>query len=578
MDENEKIEGKERKKKIIKRVAIIFIIVLLLLTFFSNTIMNYSLPEVSTTTVTSGSVTQKVRCQGIVETAKDLEVTVSGKRTVKEVLVESGDEVKKGQVLVTFDSDAENSELKEAEKTLKDLELAHEKKLLQAEGIDYSDDYREIEKDRKAVADAEEALNKARADAAAADAAKADAEALQGQIDAQNAVVEGIKAKFDELSEAYNYNEVQEKINEKYTEISDFEEKNEALNADIAECTTNLERPDANVEELNQKIEDDKANIEINNGEIERLKAEIAELEASVAAVTELAEQVGVESAKLQELKDKQGESAGDGAAGGEDTVKLAEDALKTAQETLDTKLRSFEKQKKKDAVTKMADDMDMQKEIEELEAQRLKVEKLKDQDDTAQVVASADGIITGISLKEGDTVTNESPIATIQLAESGYEVVTTVPKSEGSLIHVGDEAYMENVWSSDATAVVKSVKPDPEDPSKNLVVKFSVKGEEISLGMNIQFAVGEKNARYDTIVPNNAIKEDSKGNFVLVVKVKGTPLGNRYIVKRVDVKKVASDTTKTAISGEVSEYDNIVTNSTKRLENGQQVRLSEKQ
>jgi hypothetical protein len=54
---------KERKEKI-KNIAIIFLIIMLLLTFFSNTIMNYSLVEVSTQMVSSGKVTSKVRGSG----------------------------------------------------------------------------------------------------------------------------------------------------------------------------------------------------------------------------------------------------------------------------------------------------------------------------------------------------------------------------------------------------------------------------------------------------------------------------------------------------------------------------------
>lgn len=77
-------------------------------------------------------------------------------------------------------------------------------------------------------------------------------------------------------------------------------------------------------------------------------------------------------------------------------------------------------------------------------------------------------------------------------------------------------------------------------------------------------------------MVPNNAIREDSKGKFVLVVQVKGTPLGNRYKVKRADVDVLASDDTSSGVSGGVYEYDNVVTNSSKPLEEGMQVRLVE--
>ena len=577
MDETVKTDGKERKKRAIKKFAIIFIVVLLLLTFFSNTIMNYSLPEVATTTVTSGTVTQKVRCQGTVQTSKDVEVNVSGNRKVKEVLVESGDEVKKGQVIATFD-ETENTELKEAEKNLKDKEMQHEKNLLK-EGPDYTEDYIDIEKSKQAIADAQTALNEAKADAASADAAKAEADALQGRIDAQSEVVAGIKAKFDSLSEAYNYNEVQENINRKASELSDAEKEIENLTAEIEDLNAQLAIEGADIDSINQQITEKTSSKTYNEQKKAQLETEIAELEASIADVTALSDQLAEESAKLEELKNEQIEKQGEGTAvSGEEAVKTAEEALKTAQENYDTKIRALEKKKKQDAIDKQTGDMDMQKEIEELEELRLQVEKLKDADDSASITAPADGILTNITIKEGDAVTKDNPIATIQLAESGYEVETTISKAEGQLIHAGDEATMENVWSADATASVKSIKPDPNDPAKNLIVKFEVKGEEISIGQTIQFAVGSKSSRYDCIVPNNALKEDSKGNFVLVVKVKGTPLGNRYIIKRVDVTKQASDTTKTAVSGDVSEYDNIVTNSSKRLENGQQVRLSEKQ
>ena len=65
------------KKDRIKNIAIVFLVIMLLLTFFSNTIMNYSLPEVSATYAQNGSVTAKVRGTGTVETAEDYDVKVT---------------------------------------------------------------------------------------------------------------------------------------------------------------------------------------------------------------------------------------------------------------------------------------------------------------------------------------------------------------------------------------------------------------------------------------------------------------------------------------------------------------------
>ena len=145
MEEKEKNGGSLRKKAI-KRFAVIFTVILLLLTFFSNTIMNYSLPEVSTTTVSGASVQQKIRCEGEVEACKDKEINVSGESVVKEVLVESGDHVKKGDVLVTFDEE-ENTDLKKAEDDLKDMERDQAKNELELPK-DYTDTLIGIENDR----------------------------------------------------------------------------------------------------------------------------------------------------------------------------------------------------------------------------------------------------------------------------------------------------------------------------------------------------------------------------------------------------------------------------------------------
>ena len=57
----------KKRREWVKNAAIIFLTIMLLLTFFSNTIMNYSLPEVATQYVQKGTITTKVRGTGNVE-------------------------------------------------------------------------------------------------------------------------------------------------------------------------------------------------------------------------------------------------------------------------------------------------------------------------------------------------------------------------------------------------------------------------------------------------------------------------------------------------------------------------------
>ena len=81
------------------KLAAVFFVILLLLTFFSNTIMNYSLPQVATQTIQSGTITSKVRGSGTVTTANPYNVTVSSERKIKIVNVKEGDSVEQGALL-----------------------------------------------------------------------------------------------------------------------------------------------------------------------------------------------------------------------------------------------------------------------------------------------------------------------------------------------------------------------------------------------------------------------------------------------------------------------------------------------
>lgn len=124
MNEN---EGRKRREWV-KNAAIVFLTVMLVLTFFSNTIMNYSLPEVATQYVQSGTITAKVRGTGNVEANDPYNVIVKESRVISSVAVKQGDTVEKDQVIYYLE-DAESDELKAAEDELEDLELAYMKGL-----------------------------------------------------------------------------------------------------------------------------------------------------------------------------------------------------------------------------------------------------------------------------------------------------------------------------------------------------------------------------------------------------------------------------------------------------------------
>lgn len=562
------MEKDTKRKQLIKKIAGIFLVVMLVLTFFSNTIMNYSLPEVATETVTTGTVSNKVRGQGAVETNSDYEVTVSGTRVIKEVKFEAGDTVKKGDVLFTFE-EGENAELTAAEDELADKELQYAKSLLK-QLPDYTTDNMDIKDAQDALKKAKKEKEDAEKNAKALKTAKKEEKSAKEKFDAQQEKVDGLQEQLDAYGEVGDYNALQEEIKNIETELTSLKTQLSDLKIDLedakeaGEDTKQLERDirDKELEIANKeadlKTKKDRADIlKTTSTSYEAIKNSLQKEKKVLEDYQKILEE---KSAKVTELSTKT-------------TLEDAKANVKEKQDALTRLLLALSDKKELDGITQQQDNLDMQAALDEINELKAKIEKLRSSSDIKQIKATADGVISQIEVDEGDSVEAAAVLAKIQMSESGYLVKIKVTKAQSKLIKVGDEATVENVWDEDLEAEVKSIKADPENPNQSSIVTFEVKGN-VDVGQNLSLSVGDKSNRYDAVVPNSAIKEDSNGKFVLIVTVKGTPLGNRYKIKRADVEVLASDDTSSGVSGGVYEYDNVVTNSSKPLEEGMQVRL----
>ena len=120
----------ERKDKI-KNIAIVFLSIMLVLTFFSNTIMNYSLVEVSTQGVYGGSITTKVRGSGTVEAAEAIFVEAPSGRKIETINVRTGAEVEEGEVLFVLGK-GDSDELTAAKDAYESAKMQYEIAILQS--------------------------------------------------------------------------------------------------------------------------------------------------------------------------------------------------------------------------------------------------------------------------------------------------------------------------------------------------------------------------------------------------------------------------------------------------------------
>ena len=150
---------------------------------------------------------------------------------------------------------------------------------------------------------------------------------------------------------------------------------------------------------------------------------------------------------------------------------------------------------------------------------------------------------------------------------------MATTTNEQARQVRVGDTAEVTNYYWGDISATLENIAGDPSSGGKGKLLLFRINGEGIETGTNLTLSIGQKSANYDCLVPNSAIRSDSNGSFVLVVVAKSSPLGNRYKATRADVQVLAADDTKSAVTG-LAYGDYVITNSTKPIEAGQQVRL----
>ncbi len=220
--------------------------------------------------------------------------------------------------------------------------------------------------------------------------------------------------------------------------------------------------------------------------------------------------------------------------------------------------------------------EVDLSTLLNKIREQEKVVEDLTAKSIGATITAPVAGTVTTLNVVAGESTAPGTPVAVLQPEGKGYTMSFSVTNEQAKRLSVGDVADLVNAWRYDDLKVTLSnIRPDTNEPGKKKLLTFDIDGS-VTAGETLNVSVGQKSANYDLIVPNSAIREDNNGKFILIVESKPGPLNTRYIATRVDVEVLASDDTKSAISAALYGYEFVITTSTKPVEAGKQVRLSE--
>ena len=294
--------NKKSRKDIIKDITIAFLVILLLLTFFSNTIMNYSLPEVAIQQVQEGNISPMIRGTGTVEASDPYNVKVTQERVIKSVAVTEGSHVEKGDVLYYLE-DKESTELTEAETKLEELTQTYEAALFSGDIDDAS-----ITRIRSGVTlsfDDYQAKLKAASDRY--DAAKAADEAAQATIDEKTQAQSYTSAQYnyDEATPQYEDAEITYRLAQIEEQITDAQETKD----NAKEKRDALKKTDKNYSKYDQAYWLADQTLDALNEEKSQLTIKQASNTKDVSQMTTQAGQVDSdytrEMASLQDTKNK---------------------------------------------------------------------------------------------------------------------------------------------------------------------------------------------------------------------------------------------------------------------------------
>ena len=218
---------------------------------------------------------------------------------------------------------------------------------------------------------------------------------------------------------------------------------------------------------------------------------------------------------------------------------------------------------------------IDLQQMAEKIKLAQEKVKELSG-DAGDQIVANVNGTVTAIGCSAGDTVTKDTVVCTIEVPDMGHTLSFSVTNDQAQRLRVGDTATVSNYyWGKEIVATLTTIRTDPKNPQTNKELTFDLSGD-VTSGSELTISVGQKSANYDVIIPNSAIRSDNNGKFVLAIQAKSSPLGNRYIAKRVSVEVLASDDNNSAVVADLGYGDYVITTSSSPVKSGDQVRMAE--
>ena len=366
---------------------------------------------------------------------------------------------------------------------------------------------------------------------------------LKAKLEETKALDTRLKNKKIELDKVETtYNNATDKVNAAQTTYDNAVADKETLSKSLEKVRNGYKY--VKVKDYEKRIDTAKTELDTLNNELENAKEKLSDLQAQ-----------GTDSE--DSLKER---------------IKTLERQIITSTSELEQSIADASEKNKEQA-------LELEKKKKEIDKAAKEITKLEEKYTSTEVLAPISGEIVSLNVTSGQKTQPDTSLCEIALAEQGYKMTMTVTQEQAAKLRMGVQAEVTSYipYGKTITATLTAIKNDTANPgSRQKILEFSVEGDGANVNETLSVAVGDKNASYDNTVPNTAIREDSDGKYILIVESQATPISTRYKAKRVAVNVLASDDTRSAISGDFQSYSYVIATSSKPINSGEQVKLIE--
>lgn len=529
------------RKKVIKIFGG-FLAVMLIFTILSRAVSGASMARVETVKISTGPIEHRVSASGKVEAGKEVAVYTQSGQRVKEICVQEGETVEKGEVLFRIDMEELEEQILAARQEL-------EKTKLQNQDVQNAKAF-EQNNQKTARQRAQEDYNQAvsQGDASVAETKRAWEEAEQALQDFIN-------------SPAYTGTGEQSAADSGQGKPDGQQADNSGQNGQSAAGSDQGEDGQSNADNSQGKDGQSEGGSQGEDGQSPEGNSQGEDGQSSESGGQgNTGESAADREAKRASLE----QAAAEAKAAYEAAFSSRADSVRTAARALEDAARP----------QSAADSTEKQNEITR-QQQELALNKLLSlQEAQGEIKATVSGLVTQILVNTGDFTSEGASVRLSDISQGG-RLTMSVDKSNEEYVTKGSPVQIKIPGTKEVITdyTVSGVTENEEDKTLLDVTVDLPKGV-VDAGTFLEVEITPKSETYATIVPLQALHEEQNGCYVLILQEEPGVLGLELVAKRLDVQVIDKNDINAALEeGLLTSDQEIIESSSRNIQEGSRVR-----